>query len=202
MSDHPHRELSAWVQRSGLHESVLSSGDLPPDPTTLRQSSDRWCEAEGITDPVQQEKRWKTVQRWPRLYAETFPEPAISRPRGQGRGRPAAIFSQAKLDEWLVEDGPHAQETKPANLERLASMTVPMTLPKIAEVLGVRPRTVVYAREASLKRIKAGKAGPIEIPDPVAGTHDDYGVEYEPKDFARFWKMGRPGRARRHRTIE
>lgn len=189
-------KLLPWAAQANIGDAIFDDPRLPEDPVTLRGFSDELCVEEGITDPIQQQRRWHTVQRWPKVYADTFPAPAIPEPPRRGRGRPPMIWSRRILAQWLRDHGPVKHYTSKENLDRLASMSQPMTLRKIADVLGLHIDTLHQERRASRGRVAAGTPMRIEFPDPVSGTHADVNVEYDPQKVAEFWR-NRPGKSRR-----
>lgn len=191
-------QLRAWARSTGLDPVVTEDSRMPEEPTTLRQWAEQVCDAEGITDPTERGRRWMTIRLWPKRYPE-FPAPHIPNPPRTGRGAAPAVYDRTELDVWLSEHGPRKRATSPSQVERLAAMSQPMTLVQIARVLGVAPATIYLARDASLKRIAADRAGAVEVPDPVEGEHGGFKALYDPKAWAHFWTH-RPGQGRRTRA--
>lgn len=190
----------AWAATVGIAAAVVDDPRMPgPDdtPTTFKEWAALWCRSQGITDPAEIQRRWTTMQRWPQRRP-AFPAPLIpDPPRARRRGNPPAIFSQRALDEWAVEYAPRAHRTEEALIERLRSMTQPLTLAETARVLGLHRATLTRARDASLQRIAQKEAGEVEVPEPAAGAHGDHGATYHPREWARFW-VHRPGQGIHH----
>jgi len=192
--EHVRKARAEWARSVGIDPLVVHDPrmpDLEDTPTTYREWAKLWCRARGITDPDQIDRRWITMQRWPQRR-KAFPEPLIPNPPRARRGNPPAIFSQRQLDEWAVEHAPRTHRTDVDLIERLDSLTEPMTLSAIARVLNLYPSTLTRARDASLQRIAQGEAREVEVPKPTAGAHGDYEVTYHPREWARFW-VHRPG---------
>lgn len=184
----------AWAPTVGIAAAVVDDPRMPgPDdtPITFREWAALWCRAQGVTDPAEIRRRWTTMQRWPQRRP-AFPPPLIPDPPRARRGNPPAIFSQRQLDEWAVEYAPRTHRTDAALIERLESLTEPLTLAEAARVLNLYPSTLTRARDASLRRIAQGEAREVEVPAPTSGTHGDYGATYDPRAWAHFW-VHRPG---------
>lgn len=184
----------AWATTAGIAAAVVDDPRMPgPDdtPTTYREWAALWCRAQGITDPSEIQRRWTTMQRWPQRRPH-FPPPRIPNPPRARRGNPPAVFSQRELDDWAADHAPRAYRTANELIERLESMTEPLTLAEIARVLRLHRATLTRARNASLQRIAERQAGEVEVPVPTSGAHGDYGATYSPQQWAHFWRR-RPG---------
>lgn len=184
----------AWAATVGIAAAAVDDPrmpDLDDTPITFREWAALWCRAQGVTDPAEIRRRWTTMQRWPQRRP-AFPAPLIPDPPRARRGNPPVIFSQAALDEWALDHAPRTYRTDAELIERLESLTEPLTLAEIARVLSLHRSTLTRARDASLQRIAQGQAGEVEVPDPKAGAHGDHGAAYPPKAWARFW-VSRPG---------
>lgn len=184
----------AWAATVGIVPAIVDDPNMPgpsDTPITLREWAASWCRAQGITDPAEIQRRWTTMQRWPQRRSR-FPEPLIDYARSAGRGKAPHVYSLRQLDEWAIEHAPRAHRTDEDLLQRLESMTEPLTLTEIARVLNLYPSTLTRARDASLHRIAQGRAGEVEVPEPCSGEHGDYGATYAPGAWARFWQS-RPG---------
>lgn len=188
LNDQLRQDRIAWARNVGIAAAVVDDPRMPaPEdtPITYREWCVLWCRAQGITDPAEIKRRWTSMQRWPQRR-KAFPPPLIPDPPRAQHGNPPQVHSLQHLDEWAVEHAPRTHRTDNKRIERLKSLTEPMALTEIARVLNLYPSTLTRARDASHQRVAEGRAGEVEVPDPVKGKL------YDPSAWANFW-INRPG---------